>query len=169
MTGINASKIIQNLQFVNSFAPHHCSRAALLCARSVETIEKKRETEKFEKSDFGFFLFEIGSGANLHHPPVGGGGCRSESLPAFKGARNPSNGTREFATGTRNRASGIQLPPGNHSVSGLSCFWRRRYCSRQTTLGDRNRRYSPFQGWEVYLARSSSGIVHSHRKESSRF
>src|SRR5262249_11188068 len=27
MTGINDTKIIQNLEFVNSFAPHHCSRA----------------------------------------------------------------------------------------------------------------------------------------------
>jgi hypothetical protein len=141
-----------------------------LRASRQSTSRLERERQKIYAvfcSDFSFF--EIGSGANPHHPPVGGGGCRSESLPAFKGARNPSNGTREFATGTRNRASGIQLPPGNHSVSGLSCFWRRRYCSRQTTLGDRNQRYSPFQGWEVYLARSSWGIVHSRRKESSRF
>jgi hypothetical protein len=47
-------------------------------------------------------------------------------------------------------------------------FRLRRYCSRHTTLGERKRRYSPFQGCEVYLARSSSGIVHSRRKESSR-
>src|SRR5262245_33669335 len=40
----------------------------------------------------------------------------------------------------------------------------RRYRSRQTTFGDRNQRYSPVHGWEVYLNRSSSGIVNSRRK-----
>jgi len=63
MTGINASKIIQNLQFVNSFASMSADvccqsrQRALRWLRAVEAIEKKRETERFEKSDFGFFSF----------------------------------------------------------------------------------------------------------------
>ena len=50
--------------------------------------------------------------------------------------------------------------------SVFSCR-RRLYCSRQTTLDDRNQRYSPAQDCDVYLSRSSSGIVHSLRKLSS--
>src|SRR5262245_29303201 len=46
MTGINASKIIQNLQFVNSFGP---SSLAFFC--------------------FGFFILQTGSGAYPYHPP----------------------------------------------------------------------------------------------------
>jgi hypothetical protein len=38
---------------------------------------RKRQTER--KSDLGF-LFGFGSGANPHHPPVGGGGWELESL-----------------------------------------------------------------------------------------
>lgn len=41
------------------------------------------------------------------------------------------------------------------------------YFSRQTTLGDRNHRASPLHGSDVYLARSSSGIVHCRSQSSS--
>src|SRR5262249_3939680 len=44
----------------------------------------------------------------------------------------------------------------------------RRKCLRPTSFCDRTQRYSPVQGRDVYLARSSSGIVHSRRKASSR-
>src|SRR6266540_2058326 len=42
MTGINASKIIQNLEFVNSFAPYHCSRAR------CSVLEVSRQSRHFE-------------------------------------------------------------------------------------------------------------------------
>src|SRR5262249_18545564 len=89
-----------------------------------------------------------------HFNGGGSAGWQSESLPAFNFRANPRNGTRN------------QLVMGPLS---LSCFRCRRYCSRPTPLGERKRRYSPFQGCEVYLARSSSGIIHSCRKKSSRF
>jgi hypothetical protein len=72
--------------------------SALLCPRSVEAIEKKRELEKFEKSDF-FFLFEIGSGAYPHHPRNRGRLPVGVSCPSLMAPRNPGNGIRVSGKG----------------------------------------------------------------------
>src|SRR5215469_12354660 len=56
--------------------------SALLCPRSVEAIEKTRETEKFEKSDFAFFLVSFSKLGPVHtgRPPPGIGVVASMSL-----------------------------------------------------------------------------------------
>src|SRR6266498_585915 len=83
MTGINASKIIQNLQFVNNFASmfaHVCCQSrqrALRWLRAVEHRDFETTKEKKRKSILVFcrffFFSEIGSGAYGHHPLIGGG------------------------------------------------------------------------------------------------
>jgi hypothetical protein len=77
------------------------SLASAALASSVEAIEKKRETEKSEKSDFRIFS-EI---ANIASAPVGtprligGAGWESESQPVFNTCAESGNGTRVLRTG----------------------------------------------------------------------
>src|SRR5262245_420283 len=73
MTGINASKIIQNSEIVHSFAPHHCSRVRCSVLSGGTKRKKKREKKLFLPI-FIFSISEIGSGANPHSPGWGGGG-----------------------------------------------------------------------------------------------
>jgi len=56
MTGINASKIIQNLQFVHSFAPHHCPRVRCSVFERRNKKKKGKREETF-LADFYFFDF----------------------------------------------------------------------------------------------------------------
>jgi hypothetical protein len=79
MTGINATKIIRNLQFLNNFAPRcplmfavnlASERSAGFERSSIETsrLEKrKKENPSWFSVDL-FFFSEIGSGAYGHHP-----------------------------------------------------------------------------------------------------
>ena len=77
MTGINASKIIQNLQFVNSFGA--------LKLRAVED----------------FFDFQNWFRKPGGPPPVEGGGWESDSLRVFNTRQESGNGTRKLRTRSR--------------------------------------------------------------------
>jgi len=70
---------------VNSFAPHHCSRARCFVPRSVEAIEKKREIEKLEKSDFRFFSFSKLGPVQTGRPPPGEG---ADGVGVFAGLQH---------------------------------------------------------------------------------
>src|SRR5262245_41038653 len=97
MTGINATKIIQNLEFVNSFALHHGSRARCSVLERVrERKIKERERENLSV-DFYFSVSEIGSGADPLSPVIG--------------VRRPSRSLSRPSTG-------IQIPAlGPHGLS----------------------------------------------------
>ncbi len=96
MTGINASKIIQNLQFLNNFASMFADVAVNLASERCAGFERSSmETSRLEKRkkenpswfSVGLFFFsEIGSGAYGHHPLIGGGGGRLESQPVLNTA-----------------------------------------------------------------------------------
>ena len=79
MTGINATKIIRNLEFVNSFG----------------------------LSSLAFFLFWFFHFCNLgpvqtgRPPPVEGGGWESDSLRVFNTRQESGNGTRKLRTRSR--------------------------------------------------------------------
>jgi hypothetical protein len=80
MTGINASKIIQNLQFLNNFASMSadvCCQSRQRALRWLRAVEHRDfETRKEKKPILVFcrffFFSEIGSGAYGHHPLIGG-------------------------------------------------------------------------------------------------
>src|SRR5260221_8087353 len=94
MTGINANKIIQNLEFVNSFAPHHCSRALRWLERSRQGWkEKEKETEKaFSFSKNGFRKMEPSYSPYPLMPPRGAGMMRTPQ--PFNTCAIPGNGTQ---------------------------------------------------------------------------
>ena len=80
MTGINASKIIQNLEILHSFAPVNLTseRCAGFERRGNRENGKERNPKKSDFWDFSFF--KIGSGANPLHPAARGGWLAKESL-----------------------------------------------------------------------------------------
>jgi hypothetical protein len=96
MTGINASKIIQNLELLHSFAVS-ISLASAALASSVEAIDFKVGTRKTENLRCFFvriFIFLKSGPVQTGRPPlVGGGGWQLESLPAFNGTPESSDGT----------------------------------------------------------------------------
>src|SRR5262249_20202057 len=94
MTGINISKIIQNLEFVNSFC----------CANLVAGERKHLASDlcfRCSLSAFPIRISELGPVQTGRPPPVEGGGWESESLRVFNTRRESGNGTRELRAGSR--------------------------------------------------------------------
>src|SRR6516162_7811766 len=91
MTGINASKIIQNLQFVNSFGLFiacifsfwffhfaiwvQCSRARIASSvpTHISTHEESERKEEKSRVSFGFSFLFLPTGSGAHRPGAPGG------------------------------------------------------------------------------------------------
>jgi hypothetical protein len=93
MTGINASKIIQNLQIVNSF--RYANPVA--CERKPFGF---RSFSLFSLSAFPIWISELGPVQTGSPPPGRGGGWESESSRVFNTRQESGNGTRELRTGS---------------------------------------------------------------------
>src|SRR5215813_8507873 len=94
ITGINATKIIQNLQFVNSFC----------CANLVARERKHLASDLFPfffLSAFPIRISELGPVQTGRPLPGRGGGWGAESLRVFNTRQESGNGTRELITGSR--------------------------------------------------------------------
>jgi hypothetical protein len=87
--------------------------------------------------------------------------CEAGDMQAIRGQRARQHPDQKDLA--RNRACNRDL-----GVVCFACaFRRRRQCSMQMTLGERNQRYSPRQGAVVNCARSSSGNVQPRRSRSA--
>jgi len=87
MTGINASKIIQNLQFLNNFASMFTDVCCQSRQRALLCFERRSKRERLNRGNLmsiaGFFsFFQIGSGPYPPTPRNRGAGCQLESLPS---------------------------------------------------------------------------------------
>src|SRR5262249_40854067 len=147
-TGINATKIIRKLQFVNSFARDHCSRArcsVLEVSRQSRRNGKQRSSRNLILDFFLVSFSKLGPVQTGRPPLVGGGGWQSESLRVLNTRQEFGNGTRELRTGssicgqygTRNPRLGPGSPGDRVAVHrdllsgllgaiqrvGALCFW----------------------------------------------
>src|SRR6516165_2109222 len=90
MTGINASKIIQNLQILHSFY------------LSNERTENQRNSgNPIFGIYFSFCFLKLGPVQTGRPPPGRGAGWESESLRVFNTRQESGKGTRELRTGSR--------------------------------------------------------------------
>ena len=97
MTGINATKTIRNLEFVNSLHRIIVRERAVL-----EQTDKKKKAKRGKNFSVGFFYFLVTGSGTRSRPPLGAEAAgRSESLPAFNTALFLANGTRVLRIGSR--------------------------------------------------------------------
>src|SRR6516164_2007431 len=90
MTGINATKTIRNLQFVNSFY------------LSNERTENQRNSgNPIFGIYFSFCFLKLGPVQTGRPPPGRGAGWESESLRVFNTRQESGNGTPKLRTGSR--------------------------------------------------------------------
>src|SRR5262245_11024057 len=124
MTGINASKIIQNLQFLNSFAPHHCSRAAALSSKCRGNREETGNGE-IRETGFGFFLFRNWVRCKPPAPLNRGGGWQESLLRLLNGTRFAEIACCYFGNGTYSPMTGSLGLTGSLATSRRKIRWFR--------------------------------------------